>query len=149
MADYEALVFQTRDDGRVVTVTNPTARHIAGMMVEQRRPFGSVWDGAEELVHVVRGGFVTVPPLAPGATVTLRFDPTEPDAPWVRQGSTKGLTVLDARRDPRTGETRIRVRVCRAGVRIRANANKDVRWPGARTSKSRSPDDGPEQGAGQ
>jgi hypothetical protein len=114
MADYEDLVFETRDGGRVVTVTNPTGRPIAGMMVEQRRPFGSVWDGAVELVHVVRGALVTVPPLAPGAAVTLRFDPSAPDAPWVRQPSTKGLTVLDARRDPQTGETRIRVSVCRA-----------------------------------
>jgi hypothetical protein len=114
MADYEALVFETRDDGRIVTVTNPTARPIASMVLEQRRPFGSVWDGAEELVHVVRGAFVTVPPLPPGAAVTLRFTAEQPDAPLVRQPSTKGLTVLDARRDPATGETRIRVKACRA-----------------------------------
>ena len=114
MADYEALIFQTRDDGRTVTVTNPTSRPIAGMVLEQRRPFASVWDGAEELVHVVRGAFVTIPPLPPGAAVTLRFAAEQPDAPLVRQPSTKGLTVLDARRDPATGETRIRVKVCRA-----------------------------------
>src|SRR6266446_1650576 len=114
MADYEALVFETRDDGRIVTVTNPTARPITSMVLEQRRPFGSVWDGSEELVHVVRGAFVTIPPLPPGAAVTLRFAAEQPDAPLVRQPSTKGLTVLDARRDPATGETRIRVKVCRA-----------------------------------
>ena len=114
MADYEDLVFRTRDDGLTVTVTNPTARRISGMVLEQRRPFGSVWEGSEELVHVVRGAFVTVPPLRPGAAVTLRFAAEQPDAPLVRQPSTKGLTVLDARRDPATGETRIRVKVCRA-----------------------------------
>ena len=114
MADYEDLVFQVRDGGREVTVINPTARRICGMVVEQRRPFGSVWDGAEELVHVVKNAFVTVPPLEPGAQVTLRFRTEVPDAPWVRQPNNKGLTVLDARRDPRSEETCIVVSVCRA-----------------------------------
>jgi hypothetical protein len=113
MADYEALVFEVRDDGRTVTVTNPTARRIDGMMIEQRRPFATVWDGDAELVHVVRGAFVTVPPLPPGGAVTLTFRADTADAPIVRQPSNKGLTVLDARRDPRTGETVIHVRVCR------------------------------------
>jgi hypothetical protein len=113
MADYEELVFRVHDGGREVTVTNPTARRIVGMVVEQRRPFGSVWDGAEELVHVVKNAFVTVPPLEPGAQVTLRFQAEVPDAPLVRQPSNKGLTVLDARRDPQSGETRIMVSVCR------------------------------------
>jgi hypothetical protein len=114
MADYEELIFRTRDDGLTVTVTNPTTRRITAMVIEQRRPFGSVWEGPEELVHVVRGALVTVPPLAPDATVTLRFEAALPDAPLVRQPSSKGLVVLDARRDPRSGETRIRVSVCRA-----------------------------------
>jgi hypothetical protein len=114
MADYEELVFRVCDGGREVTVTNPTARRIAGMVVEQRLPFGSVWDGAEELVHVVKNAFVTVPPLEPGAQVTLRFQTEVPDALLVRQPNNKGLTVLDARRDPRSGETRIVVSVCRA-----------------------------------
>lgn len=114
MADYEDLVFQVRDGGRAVTVTNPTARRIAGMVVEQRQPFGSVWDDDDELVHVVRGAFVTVPPLAPNGAVTLRFRPEGAEAPLVRQPSNKGLTILDARHDPRRGETRIRVSVCRA-----------------------------------
>jgi hypothetical protein len=113
MADYEEILFQVRDGGREVTVTNPTARHISGLVVEQRHPFGSVWDGAEELVHVVKSAFVTVPPLDPGAQVTLRFRSEVPDAPWVRQPGNKGLSVLDARHDPRSGETRIVVSVCR------------------------------------
>ena len=113
MADYEALVFQVRDDGREVTVTNPTGRRIAGMVIEQRLPFGSVWDGAEELVHVAKGAFVTVPPLAPSAQVTLRFRTETAEAPLLRQPSNKGLTVLDARHDPARGETRIVVSVCR------------------------------------
>lgn len=114
MADYEALVFQVRDAGREVTVTNPTAQRIAGIVVEQRRPFGSVWDGAEELVHVARGAFVTVPPLEPDAAVTLRFRTEGAEAPLIRQPSNKGLVALDARHDHRTGETRILVSVCRA-----------------------------------
>jgi hypothetical protein len=114
MADYEALVFQVRDGGREVTVTNPTARRIVGMVVEQRLPFGSVWDGAEELVHVVKEAFVTVPVLEPNARVTLRFHPDEAEAPIIRQPSNKGLNVLNARHDPRSGETRILVSVCRA-----------------------------------
>jgi len=114
MADYEALVFQVRHGGREVTVANPTARRIAGMVVEQRQPFGSVWIGAEELVHVVKEAFVTVPPLSPNSQVTLRFEAETVEAPLVRQPSNKGLIVLDARHDPRTGETRIVVSVCRA-----------------------------------
>ena len=114
LADYEALVFQVRDGGREVTIGNPTTRRIAGMVLEQRLPFGSVWDGAFELVHVVTGGFVTVPPLAPNTQVTLRFKTATAEAPLLRQPSNKGLTVLDARHDPASGETRIVVSVCRA-----------------------------------
>ena len=113
MADHEALAFQLRDGGREVTVSNPTDRRIAGLMVEQRLPFGSVWDGDEELVHVVDNAFVTIPPLAPGAQVTLRFRPETVEAPLVRQPVNKGLVVLDARHDPRSGEVRVLVSVCR------------------------------------
>jgi hypothetical protein len=97
-----------------VTVSNPTDRGIEAMVIEQRRPFGTVWHHGQELVHVVRGAFVTVPPLPPGASATLAFRDEEADAPIVRQPSNKGLTILDARRDPRTGDTVLRVRVCRA-----------------------------------
>jgi hypothetical protein len=113
MADYEALVFEVRDDGREVTVRNPTARRITAMVIEQRRPFGSVWDGSEELTHVVRDAFVTVPPLGPNAAVTLSFRTEGAEAPLIRQPSNKGLTILDARHDPRSGETRLLVSVCR------------------------------------
>jgi hypothetical protein len=106
-------VFQVRDGGSELTVSNPTNRRITSMVVEQRRPFGSVWDGAEELIHVVKNAFVTIPPLAPGATVTLRFRPEGVEALLVRQPSNKGLVIHDARHDPRTGETRIVVSVCR------------------------------------
>jgi len=94
-------------------VTNPTRRRICAMMVEQRRPFGSVWIGAEELIHVVRDAFVTIPALDPGATVTLRFKAEGAEGPIVRQPSNKGLVVLDARHDHASGETRLRVSVCR------------------------------------
>lgn len=114
MADYEDLVFRTSDDGRLVTVANPTARTIEALMVEQRLPFASVWDGADEIVHVVGDAFVTVPRLAPGAQVTLRFATETSEAPILRKPSNKGLIVVDARHDPAQAETRIRVRVCRA-----------------------------------
>ena len=52
MADYEGLSFELRDGGREVTVGNPTDRRITSMVIEQRLPFGSVWHGDEELVHV-------------------------------------------------------------------------------------------------
>lgn len=113
MADYEGLVFQVRGGSSEVTVSNPTARRVTSMMVEQRLPFGSVWDGAEELIHVVRNAFVTIPPLAPGAKVTLHFRPDGMEALLVRQPSNKGLVILDARHDPKSGETRIVVSVCR------------------------------------
>lgn len=113
MADYEGLVFQVRDGGSEVTVSNPTDRRISSMVVEQRLPFGSVWDGAEELIHVVNNAFVTIPPLAPGAKVTLRFRPDVVEALLVRQPSNKGLVIQDARHDLKSGETRIVVSVCR------------------------------------
>jgi len=113
MADYEGLVFQVCDGGSEVTVSNPTARRITAMVVEQRLPFGSVWDGAEELIHVAKNTFVTIPPLAPGAKVTLRFRPEAVEALLVRQPSNKGLVIQDARHDPKSGETRIVVSVCR------------------------------------
>jgi len=65
------------------------------MVVEQRHPFASVWDGDEELIHVVRDAFVTVPPLLPGGQVTLRFETVETEAPLLRQPSHKGLVILD------------------------------------------------------
>ncbi len=114
MADYEGLGFEVRDGGREVTISNPTERRISAMMVEQRLPFGSVWLGEEELIHVANDAFVTIPPLAPGASMTLRFKPDVVEALLVRQPSNKGLVVLDARHDPRSGEARITVSVCRS-----------------------------------
>jgi hypothetical protein len=113
MADYEALVLQVRDGGRDVTLINPTDRRIAAMVLEQRLPFGSIWQGDEELIHVVDDAFVTLPPLGPGDEVTLQFKAEGAEAPLLRQPSNKGLTVLDARHDHGSGETRIVVRVCR------------------------------------
>jgi hypothetical protein len=114
MADYEGLGFEVRDGGREVTICNPTDRRISAMMVEQRLPFGSVWLGEEELIHVANDAFVTIPPLAPGASVTLSFKPDVVEALLVRQPSNKGLVVLDARHDPLNGEARITVSVCRS-----------------------------------
>ena len=131
MADYEDLLFQVRDGGREVTVANPTDRRIAAMVVEQRRPFASVWDGDEELVHVVQDAFVTVPALSPGGRVTLRFETKETEAPLLRQPSHKGLIVLDARHDPRTGETRVVVSVCRAQRLARRERGPRRRLSGA------------------
>ncbi len=113
MADYEALTFEMRDGGYTVTVGNPSKRRITGMVIEQRLPFGSVWHGEEELIHVARGGFVTIPPLEPGASITLHFKEQEIEELLLRHPSNKGLTILDARRDPRTNEVRILVSVCR------------------------------------
>lgn len=114
MADYEGLGFEVRDGGREVVISNPSDRRISAMMLEQRLPFGSVWLGDEELIHVANGGFVTIPPLAPGAKITLTFKPDVVEALLVRQPSNKGLVVLDARHDPRSGEARIILRVCRS-----------------------------------
>jgi hypothetical protein len=113
MADYEQLGFEVREDGREVVVSNPTDRRVVAMVVEQRLPFGSVWHGAEELIHVAHGAFVTVPPLDPGASVTLQFRRQEMEALLLRHPSNKGLVVLDARHDPASGEVRILVSVCR------------------------------------
>lgn len=85
------------------------------MVMEQRLPFGSVWHGDAELIHVVRDAFVTLPPLDAGAEVTLHFKPDRfGDEPLLRQASNKGITVLDARRLPATGETVLTVKVCRS-----------------------------------
>jgi hypothetical protein len=45
--------------------------------------------------------------------VTLSFRTEGAEAPLIRQPSNKGLTILDARHDPRSGETRLLVSVCR------------------------------------
>ena len=119
MADYEELLFQVSDGGREVTVANPTDRRIAAMVVEQRRPFASVWEGDEELVHVVQDAFVTVPPLSPGSQVTLRFEPVETEAPLLRQPSHKGLIILDARHVPARCDSRRGQRVPRPAPRRR------------------------------
>ncbi len=113
MADYEALKVDIRDGGRTVAISNPSGRRITSMVLEQRLPFGSVWHGEEELVHVARGGFVTVPPLDPGASLTLHFKDDEVEDLLLRNPSNKGLVILDARRDPGTNEARILVSVCR------------------------------------
>jgi hypothetical protein len=113
MADYEALTFELRDGGREVTIANPTNRRIVAMVIEQRLPFGSVWQGEEELIHVAQGRFVTVPPLEPGAKVTLTFKPDVVNDLLLRHPSNKGLVILDAKRYPRRGEVQIRVSVCR------------------------------------
>ena len=114
MADYEELVFQVTDGGREVVVANPTGRRITAMVIEQRLPFGSVWDGDLELVHVANERFVTVPPLEPGGRVTLRFAAAGTEAPLLRKPSNKGIVILAAHHDPRTGQTRILASVCRA-----------------------------------
>ncbi len=114
MADYEDLVMTTGDGGRTVTVRNPTSRRITAMVIEQRLPFNSVWHGDEELVHVAGGKFVTLPPLAAGAEVTLRFSNEVADEPLLRLPSNKGLVVVDARRIPAIGETRLLLSLCRA-----------------------------------
>jgi hypothetical protein len=113
MADYENLKLDIRDGGRTVTISNPTGRRIIAMVIEQRLPFGSVWHGEEELIHVARGGFVTIPPLAPGAAITLQFKEEEIEELLLRHPSNKGLVILDARRDPCTNDVRILVSVCR------------------------------------
>ena len=113
MADYENLKLDIRDGGRTVTISNPTDRRIVAMVIEQRLPFGSVWHGEEELIHVARGGFVTIPPLAPGAAITLQFKEEEIDELLLRHPSNKGLVILDARRDPHTNDVRVLVSVCR------------------------------------
>ena len=112
MSDYQDVAFAVDEHGSV-TVHNPTDRTIAGLVVEQRRPFGSVREGQDELVHVVRGRFVTVPPLAPGQRRTLRFEARATGAPRVVQPGHTGLDVLDARHSHETGETLLRLSVCR------------------------------------
>jgi hypothetical protein len=112
MGDYQDLVLELRGDE--VIVRNPTGRRISAMVLEQRAPFSSVWQGDAELVHVVRDAFITVPPLDAGAEVRLRFSEERCDEPLIRQPSNKGLTVIDARRERATRETVVTVKVCRS-----------------------------------
>ena len=70
MADYENLKLDIRDGGRTVTISNPTGRRIVAMACDRAAlPFGSVWHGEEELIHVARR-LRRIPPLAPGAAIT-------------------------------------------------------------------------------
>ena len=147
MGDYEELVLEVGADGCEVVVHNPTSRVVAEMVLERRLPFASVWHDDAELVHVVRGAFVTVPPLAPGASVRLRFSDEPCEAPIVRKPSGKGLTIVDARREPDGGDTVLRVRVCReqplcvegvdpeGAYRVQVD-DEPARWYGARVVKT-------------
>ena len=107
-------MFQVREDGRKVVVADPDSRCITTMVIELRLPFGSVWDGALELVYVANERFVTVSPLEPGSRVTLRFAAAGTEVPLLRKPSNKGIVILAAHHDPRTDQTRILVNVCRA-----------------------------------
>jgi len=112
MADYQDVRMQILGSGQV-RIVNPTARRIVEMVVEQRRAFASVREGEDELVHVCRERFVTVPPLAPGAERTLLFSPRPSTAPRLTQPSGRGLRILDARHSGATGKTTLVVSVCR------------------------------------
>lgn len=115
MADYQDLAFGIAEDGSV-QLHNPTSRRIAGLSIEYRSPLGSVWDGMDQLIHIVRGKIVTVPPLKPGERKTIRFETRQTGAPRLLYPSHKGMEVLDARHNPATGETRLLVSVCRDQV---------------------------------
>ena len=91
MADYEALIFETRDGGREVTVGNPTSRRITGdgdraaPAVRQR-----LGRGDEELIHVARGAFVTIPPLRPGRRGDAPLQPPRSRTPcWSGSRATR------------------------------------------------------------
>jgi hypothetical protein len=113
MCDYQDVIFRVQDDGSVL-VHNPTTRVIRRLAVEQRSAFGSVWDGDDELVHVVKGSIVTLPPLNAGERKVIRFAPQTTGAPRVVQQNHKGLNILDARHKHQSGETCLTVSVCRA-----------------------------------
>ncbi len=112
LQDYQDLRFHESEDGSV-TLYNPTDRIIQGMMLEQRKDFGSVWDGEAELVHVVNERFITIPPIGPKGHKILRFETRRTRTPRIFHPNTKGIAILDARyhADPQT--IRLRVRVCR------------------------------------
>lgn len=112
MSDYQDLVFGVAEDG-VVTLHNPTDRRIAGLAIERRIPFESAWDGDHELIHVVGGRIVTLPPLQPGQRKVIRFETRNSRAPRLRYPGHRGLEYLDARYDPTTEETLLTVSVCR------------------------------------
>jgi hypothetical protein len=112
MSDYQDVAFLVQDNGSVL-VHNPTTRLITGLAVEQRAGFGSVWDGSDELIHVVKNSIVTLPPLNPGEMKLLRFASQTTGAPRVVQPNNKGLSILDARYNHQTGEIRIKISVCR------------------------------------
>jgi hypothetical protein len=84
------------------------------MALEQRRPFGSAWDGPDELIHIIHNGIITIPPLNPGERKTLRFEPNRTGVPRIVQPNHKGLTILDARHNHETGDICLLVSVCRS-----------------------------------
>jgi hypothetical protein len=112
MQDYQDLAFRFDEDG-TVTLHNPTDRRMAGMALERRPAFGSLWDGGQELIHVTAKGIITLPPMDPDARKTLAFETRRTDGPRIVQPSHKGLTILDARHDHDSQETKILVSVCR------------------------------------
>ena len=113
LQDYQDLAFRADEDGTVV-LDNPTDRRIVGLALERRAAFGSFWDGDEELIHVTAKGVITLPPVEPKTRKVLAFEMRRTAGPRIVQPSHKGLAVLDARHNHDSGETRIRVSVCRA-----------------------------------
>jgi len=112
LQDYQDLLFHVSEDGSV-TLDNPTARIIQGMVLEQRKAFGRVWDGEAELIHVVGERFITIPPIGPKKNKTLRFETRRTQTPRILHPNTKGIAILDARFHSDDNEIRLRVRVCR------------------------------------
>ncbi len=96
MSDYQDLVFRPLDD-RSFTIHNPTARTIEGMMARFAQPVSRVSDGSSLYPHIVGGQFVTLPPLPPGATSTLRAEPADRPAPLISQPNSNLLAIREAR----------------------------------------------------
>jgi hypothetical protein len=110
MRDYEDVRFRV-EDGSTVVLDNPTARQIEGLMVERQRPFAAASDGRLIYTHVVGRQYLTVPPLEPGESVTLRMLDEAPPYPMVSQPNSRGFQVVNAFHDAAAGRSIVELEV--------------------------------------
>ena len=114
MNDYQDLVFR-RDGGGRISLHNPTARPIAGLMARTTDPVNTVSAGDRRLIHVVDNRLFTLPALGPGETVRITVEWRDNPPPTVAQPNSRFLEIVEAGFTPAAGEIAVRGRMIRKG----------------------------------
>lgn len=124
MNDYQDVVFRVEEG--VIHLHNPTARTIAGLVIQTDTPINTVADGDRHHIHIVGERLCTVPVLAPGETITLRATKEPTVLPAIRQPNSNFLTLHEASYVPETQEINVRGRAIRKGIVLVQDLPSDV-----------------------